>query len=199
MKRIAFILLSAGMLLAQAPFWDTKAPESWNLDQLNTLFTNSPWAQITNGEANAGPAPGLQVYLASARPMQQAEDLRRANAKKKLDDPLWDEYHDYVKDNQGKYIILAVFVPDGRAFGDGGEVKTMEKDTLLRISKRKYTLVGHFPPSSTDPYVRFVFPKDVRPGDKTLIFELYVPGVPSPYRSAEFAVKDLVYQGHQEL
>jgi hypothetical protein len=39
----------------------------------------------------------------------------------------------------------------------------------------------------------------VEPSDKTLYFDLYLPGVPSPYRTAEFTLKDMVVAGKLEL
>jgi hypothetical protein len=35
--------------------------------------------------------------------------------------------------------------------------------------------------------------------DKSLMFDLYVPGVPAPYRNAEFKLKDMVSNGKLEL
>jgi hypothetical protein len=71
----------------------------------------------------------------------------------------------------------------------------MEKESVLRIGRRKYRMTGHFPPAPTDPYLRLVFPREVDPQDKSLRFELYLPGVPSPYRWAEFRLREMRYRG----
>jgi hypothetical protein len=200
--RLRFLLVSivaaCALTAAEAPFWETTPPEKWTVAQLTTLLTDSPWAQIAGLDTRTSNTPGLQVYIASAEPIREAEERRRANGTKQ-DDPSWDEYRDYLRDNLGKYIIVAVFAPNAQAFADGGEVRQMEKDTVLHIGKRKYALVGNFPPSATDPYVRFVFPKDIRPGDKRLTIDMYVPGVPSPWRMVQFDLKEMVFHGRQEL
>ena len=49
------------------------------------------------------------------------------------------------------------------------------------------------------PYLRLAFPRQVELNDKKLYFDLYIPGVPSPFRSAEFTLKDMVVAGKLEL
>jgi hypothetical protein len=39
----------------------------------------------------------------------------------------------------------------------------------------------------------------VTAADKSVIFELYLPGVPIPYRSAEFKLRDMVMNGKLEI
>jgi len=43
--------------------------------------------------------------------------------------------------------------------------------------------------------LRLVFSREVQPGDKKIVFRLYLPGVPFPEREAEFPVKELQYHG----
>ena len=67
------------LLLAAAPFWEAKGPAAWSEDELNQLLTESPWAQVAEGpSANL---PGVQVYLATAKPIQLAEAERERRAK----------------------------------------------------------------------------------------------------------------------
>jgi hypothetical protein len=123
-----------------------------------------------------------------------AEDRLRAARKQPTTDPSWEDYREYLTAEHGKYIVVAVAMPTLRRFADAAEGRQMEKESVLRIGKRKYKLAGHFPPSSTDRHVRLAFPRDVRePGDRSLVFELYVPGV--NYRVAEFKIKDMVFKG----
>lgn len=184
---------TAALLLAAGPaFWHEKPPAEWTLDQVQQLLTDSPWAQM----AGAGPksvAPPVRIYVASAEPVIQAEDRLRAARKQNSTDPSWEDYREYLLAEHGKLIVVAVAMSDPAAFADAAEGRQMEKESVLRIGKRRYKLAGHFPPSSTDPYVRLAFPRDVREGDASLVFELYVPGV--AYRAAEFRLKDMVYHG----
>jgi hypothetical protein len=189
-------LVCATAVFAAVPFWDAKPPAQWTVEELNWLLTDSPWAQMVDPGPRSS-APPLQVYIASADPMIQAEDRARAARKDSSTDPSWLEYRDYVNENAGKYLIVAVSVEDRTAFTDNAETKRMEQESRLRIGRRTYQTTGHFPPSSSDPYVRLVFPKEVREGDKILKLELYIPGASGqPYRQAEFKLKDMLYHGH---
>ena len=182
------------LMAASVPFWETKPVAEWTIDQVSTLLTGSPWAAMVESE-RSGSAAAVQVYVATAEPIEQAEQRARAARKTKTDDPLWQEYLDYLAENKGKVIVLAIRAVKPEAFVDNSETAHMEKESYLRIGKRKYRILGQFPPSSTDPYERLVFPRDVQPGDRDLVFELYIPGTGSPYRRAEFALKDMVYHG----
>jgi hypothetical protein len=191
--KVALWLLPAALLAFGLPFWEAKPPSEWTFDEAQSLLTNSPWAQ--SADAGKGGAPGVQVYLASADPVIQAEDRVRAARKSTAEDPSWTEYRDYLVENTGKSIVLAVAAPKPEALADANESRHMEDESLLRIGKRTYKMTGHFPPTRTDSFVRFVFPADIRPGDRTLRFDLYVPGTGAPYRTAEFRLRDLVYHG----
>jgi hypothetical protein len=141
-----------------------------------------------------GGEPEVFVYLASAKPMQEAEDERRRRRKAKSD-PLAEDYRAWAAENQSKFIVLVVHVPTSLTFSEAEESKRMEKDSFLRVGRKRYSPVIVFPPSSTDEHLRFVFPREVRDSDKRMAFELYVPSIKGPYRDAEFTIKDLMYKG----
>ncbi len=184
------------LFLAAAPFWETASPEAWTSEQMRKLLSESPWAQLADAAGNPGvPVP---VYIATAQPLMLAEDRIRATRKSDGEDPAWTEYREYLAENAGKYIVLAL-VLSGRDLLDNSETRRMEEESVLVVGKRKYHVTGHFPTSSTDPLVRLVFPRDVKETDKTLRFELYVPGTGAPYRQAEFSLKNMVYRGHRSF
>jgi hypothetical protein len=180
-----------------APFWEGKASAQWSNLDLDTMFRNSPWAQTSILSTRIGGEPQVFVYLASAKPMQQAEEERRVRRHQKID-PVAEEYITWAASNLGKYIVLAVHVPTSIAFSDVDETKRIEKESALRVGRKRYPPVMHFVPSSTDEHLRFVFPREVPESAKKLSFEIYVPSVAGPYREAEFAIKDLTYKGTPE-
>ena len=47
--------------LFAAPFWDAKAPANWTEDELQRLFTDSPWAQMVKAPGRVAPGPAVQV------------------------------------------------------------------------------------------------------------------------------------------
>ena len=47
--------------------------------------------------------------------------------------------------------------------------------------------------------LRLIFPRAVKPTDKTVVFRLYLGGLKFPEREVEFRVKDLTYQGKLEM
>jgi hypothetical protein len=193
--RVPSLLIgSVALLAATLPFWDSKPPGDWTLDEARTLLTDSPWAQRVAAGRHSS-APLLDAYVATAEPVEKAEDRIRAARKVVWTDPSWDEYREYMTENAGKFIVLAVSAVKPEAFLDAVETKRMEEESRLRIGRRKYEMAGYFPPSGTDPFVRLVFPKDVRDGDRVLTFELYVPGSGAPYRIAEFQLRDMRYHG----
>ncbi len=181
-------------LLLAAPFWEAKPPRQWSNGDLDLMFRNSPWAQTALLTTRIGGEPQIFVYLASATPMQEAEEERRGRRNRKSD-PVAEEYTTWSADNSGKYIVLAVHVPVSFTFTQESESKRMEKETALRIGRKRYAPLLHFPPSSTDEHLRFVFPRDVPDSAKKLTFEFYVPSIAGPYREAVFALKDLTYKG----
>ena len=68
----------------------------------------------------------------------------------------------------------------------------------MKVGRKKYKMLGHFPPIPSDPYLRLVFPRVVTESDKSVIFELYLPGN-GPYHDAEFRVREMIYQGKLEM
>lgn len=187
----AFLLLA----LSAKPFWETKPPAEWTDQQVRELISDSPWAQPAQSPLEAG---GIPVYLATARPIQEAERelLRRSSRQRPEEDPSAEEYRQFLRENQGTHIILAVRLP---VWIREAEAKKMEEECLLKVGRKKYKMVGHFPPTPGDPYLRLVFPRAVGTSDKAFTFELYLPLAPSPYRTVEFRVKDLMYKGVPEM
>jgi hypothetical protein len=205
-----FAALFSLVLMLAAPFWETKPPEQWDDRELELLMTDSPWAQMVSGPGNASPAAPVQVYLATAGPIDQAErELTRRNRLKRKgpgpgqepppDDSLLEEYRAWLLENRGTNIILAIQMDRSTAFSDEAEIRRMEAESIMRVGRKKIKMTGHFPPSAGDPYLRIAFPRQVQLGDKNLVFELYLPGVPVPYRAAEFTLKSMLVMGKLEL
>lgn len=191
------------LLFLAAPFWENKAPAEWTDDELNRLLTNSPWAQIVAAPAK-GEAPEVQVYLATAAPIEQAERERDRRAGRKRPaspppDPLAEEYRVWFQDNRAAQIVLAVRIFNDKGLSDNRETTRMEQECVMRAGRRKYKTTGHFPPSPGDPYLRLAFPREVEPADKSVTFDLYLPGVPLPFRTVEFSVKDMMLKGKLEM
>jgi hypothetical protein len=201
----AALLLS--LLFFAAPFWETKAPEQWDQRELAQLLTDSPWAQAASGTARAARAPGdVIVFLATAGPMElaEAERQRRARLSRKPgqpepEDPLNEEYQAWLKDNRATQIVVAVHMNVTNALSNESEIRRMEEDSVLHAGRKKLKMTGHFPPTASDPYMRIAFPRQVQLSDKNLVLELYLPGVPEPYRTAQFSLKDMVVMGKLEL
>ncbi len=178
-----------------APFWESRPPSAWTDAELLRLLTDSPWAQP------AGPAPAVPILLATAKPIRdaEAEALDRARRKdRRVPDEPDPDYADFLKEDGGKHIVVAVRV-DARGFLDEAECRRMEQQSVMQVGRRRHGITGHFPPTSSDPYVRLVFPRDIQPGDKSVTFQLYLPGVTGNWKEAEFRLKDLVYQGRTEI
>ena len=196
MGTLLLLLLTAG-----APFWETKTPDRWSDDEIQEVLRASPWAKTLTLETAVGSLPGIPVYLATARPVRDAEEeLRRRPGKQKPSEfASDDEYAEFLKDNPGKYIVLAVALPDPRVLADTKEYSRMEKECQLRIGRETFRLAGHFPPTPSDPYLRLIFPRAVKRDARTLRFELYLPSVPAPYRNADFDVRHLLFKGQPEM
>jgi len=179
--------------LAQS-FWETKPPEAWSVQEIEMLLSNSPWAQPM------GPDPAVLVYFATALPIEDAEGELRLRAKKaqsKLHEPDAD-YLTYLSENRENCLVLAI--PFGKLTADKSqETKRMEEQSVMMVGKKSYKMLGHFPPTPSDPVLRMVFPREVRPTDKKVLFRLYVPGIDFPEREIEFQVKELLYHGKLEM
>lgn len=179
------------LLLFAGPYWEAKAPADWTPEELQRLLTDSPWA-ATNGTA---------MFLATARPMRLAEEQARlrskpANAEMSFTE---EEYREFLRTHDGNVIVLAVDLPDRQQLADAEETRRMERDSFLKAGRKKLRMIGHFPPSDSDPFLRLVFPREVDSKARGLIFELYLPSVTMPYRMIEFRLKDMVYQGRLEM
>lgn len=181
-------LIAMLFFLAQ-PFWETKPPERWTDREIDVMRELSPWTQTI------GPSPELMVWFATAAPIEEAEAEARLRKRNPLPEPDPD-YLDFMRDNRGKVLVLAVAYPTLSGLGkEPNEWKTTEKETLMTVGGKIYKLEGTFPPMPSDPVLRLVFPRPVKPTDKSVAFQLYLPGLPFPERAAEFRVKDLNYRG----
>jgi hypothetical protein len=187
-------LLPVFFLFAQ-PFWETKPPETWTDAEIQKVRTESPWAQQT------AEAPQVVVYFATAAPIEHAETELRLRLKKNPH-PMMEpdpDYLEYLGSHRGENFVLAVTYPTLAGLSDATENKRMEGESVMRIGKKNYGIVGHFPPTPSDPVLRLIFPRAVQPTDKTVVFQLYLGGLKFPEREVEFRVKDLTYQGKLEM
>jgi len=152
----------------------------------------------------------VRVFFATAPIMEQAERerLRRAqlksppknaNAPVPEPDPLAEEYREWLEANRASQIVVALSIPNLTVFSDEREVRRMEEESYLQVGRKKIKMTGHFAPSSGDPYLRLAFPREVRPSDKSIVLQLYLPGIAIPYRQAEFFVKEMIVNGKLEL
>jgi hypothetical protein len=188
-----------------APFWESENPSHWTDEQLRQLLIDSPWAQIVEAPGKTS-APAVQVYLATAAPLEEAERERDSRAKRRqppgkppVEDPLAEEYRAWLNDNHDSQIVVAIRISDVNGLSDAKETKIMEEECVMRAGRKKFKITGHFPPSPSDPYLRLAFPRKVVVEDKVLRFDLYLPGVAIPYREVEFRLVDMVVRGRLEL
>ncbi|MGO9255735.1 MAG: hypothetical protein ACLQU1_05470 [Bryobacteraceae bacterium] len=181
-----YALLPLLFFLAQ-PFWETKPPEKWTSLEIDSLLGNSPWAQIT------GPSPEVVVYLATAQPIEDAEGELRLR-KNPLPEPDPD-YASFISENHDKDIVLAIPYPALSALGKAEEMRSLEEESVMIVGRKTYKIIGYFPPMRSDPVLRLVFPREVQPTDKTVVFRLYLAGISFPEREVQFRLKDLMYHG----
>jgi hypothetical protein len=185
-------LLCMWLALLAAPFWETKAPRDWSDGQVDRLLHDSPWAQMS------GPAPYVQVYLATAEPMREAEaELARRSPKLPRGEPN-EDYVDFLRSEGAHKLVLAIAFKDLKALADAQEEHAMEEESIMKVGRHEYKMEGHFPPVPSDPFLRLVYPRAATERDKTIVFELYVPGY-GPYHDAEFKIKDMLYKGKLEM
>jgi hypothetical protein len=171
------------------PFWETKPPEKWTDHEIDLMRISSPWTQTL------GPAPVLLVWLATAQPMEEAESEARLHRRNPMRQPDPD-YVDFLAANREKVFVLAVAYPTLTGLVKESDAwKRVEKETAMRVGSKSYPVEGLFPPAPSDPALRLIFPRQVRDSDKSVYFQLYLPGLPFPEREAEFRVKDLSYHG----
>ena len=137
------------------------------------------------------------IFLATAAPIEHAEAelrLRLKNNPHPLPEPDPD-YVEYLRDHREQNLVLAITYPTLTGTSDARENKRMEEESVMIVGKKTYQMVGHFPPTPSDPVLRLIFPRVVKAADKTVLFRLYLGGLNFPEREAEFRVKDLTYQG----
>jgi hypothetical protein len=190
--------LSLLLLLSARPFWEAQPAAEWTDAELRQMLAESPWAQTT------GPAPVVTVILATAQPIEEAEAerVRRRNAhpvtgaRRAMPDI---DYLDYVRRHRDEHFVLAIPYSTLAGLGRADEEKRMEEQCSMRVGKRRYGILGHFPPTPSDPVLRLIFPRVVTVADKSVSFELFLPGTTHPARLVEFRVKDLMYKGKLEL
>lgn len=206
MQQSTYMTLVAMLLMLSASFWESKAPADWTDDELLRLFTDSPWAQMAEATAQKeSHGVAVQVYFATAGPMVEAEQerqrryVRKGNGPPAEEDPMAVEYRLWLEDNKATQFVLAIRIPRTKYFDDAGETRHMEEESIMHVGRRKFKMTGHFPPTAYDPYLRLAFPRQVQAGDKSVEFDLYVPGATPPYRSVEFRVKDMIVKGKLEL
>jgi len=181
-------LIAALLFLAQ-PFWETKPPEQWTDREIDVMRGTSPWTQ------SIPPSPELLVWFATAEPVEAAEAEARLRKRNPLHQPDPD-YLDFLRENREKAFVLAIEYPTLSGLSKEADPwKTLEKETSMTVGGRAYRVEGEFPPTPSDPVLRLVFPRSVTINDKSVKFELYLPGLPFPERAAEFRVKDLLYRG----
>src|ERR1700676_683539 len=206
--------LVVALLFFADPFWQAKPPMEWTDVELSQILADSPWAQMATqpGKAqvgkNAGQGQLVQVYLVTAAPIAKAVaergrriELRRPGTAKALaDDPLSEERSAWLADNREGHVIVAARVGDNNAFSRGQETRRMEQDTAMDLGRLRVKMSAYFPPPPTDPHLYLAFPRQpVTDSDKIVTFELYLPGVPGPYRTVTFKVKDMLVDGKVEM
>jgi hypothetical protein len=208
------IWLALAALLFADPFWQTKAAKEWTDAELSQFLANSPWAQMIaqpgkpQGGKNSGEGRLVQVYLATAGPVVKAlaerdrrQELRRPGITKALaEDPLSEERALWFADHRAAYIIVAARVGNNDAFSIEKETGRMERESVMEAGRIQVKVSATFPPTQTDPHLYLAFLREpVVATDKDLSFGLYLPGVPGPYRTVTFKIKDMMVDGKLEM
>ena len=189
-------LLMPMLFFLALPFWEARPPEKWSDAEIAAIRHDSPWAQ-----PSGLPPQQVVIYLATAAPVEQAEGELRLRLKKNphpMTEPDPD-YIEYLRDHRDDAFVLAVTYPTLAGLGHADESARMEEETAMVIGRKEYKILGHFPPTPSDPVLRLIFPRVVKPTDKSVIFRLYLAGLKFPEREVEFRVKDLTYQGKMEM
>jgi len=206
-------LILAALLFAD-PFWQAKPAKEWTDPELSKFLADSPWAQMAAQPAkpqagkNSGEERLVQVYLATAAPVVKAlaerdrrMELRRPGITKTLaEDPLSEERAAWFADHRAAYIIIAARVGNNDAFSIDKETSRMERDSVMEAGRTQVKVSATFPPTQTDPHVYLAFLREpVAATDKDISFGLYLPGVPAPYRTVTFKIKDMMVDGKLEM
>ena len=174
------------------PFWEVRQPPQWSNREVEQMLHNSPWTQ------DCGPDPAMRVFLATAQPIEDAEAELRIRGTQPLREPDPD-YTAYASRNRDTQVILAIDYENRAPSWSQQEIRRMEDESFLLVSRRKHHMVGYFPPTAADPVLRLAFPRDIQSSDKRVVFRLYLPGISFPERDAEFQIKDLLYHGRLEM
>jgi hypothetical protein len=208
------IWLALAALLFVDPFWQTKPAKEWTDAELSQFLADSPWAQMAaqpgkpQGGKNSGEGRLVQVYLATAGPVVKAlaerdrrMELRRPGITKALaEDPLSEERAAWFADHRAAYIIVAARVGNNDGFSIEKETGRMERESVLEAGRIQVKVSATFPPTQTDPHLYLAFLREpVAASGKDLSFGLYLPGVPAPYRTVTFKIKDMVMDGKLEM
>jgi hypothetical protein len=197
-RRNAMHLAIGLLLLLAAPFWEEKSAEAWTSAEIQFLFQGSPWSQTMEATTRITELPPVPVYLASAEPVRAAEAELLRRRREQLGAgavTLSEEYLEFLELNRGKVVVLAVSYPQAGALQDAAELEAMQAESRLKAGRQRSPLAGYFPPTPSDPYLRLVFGRSVDDKTRQLEFDLYLPGVPSPFRRAVFRLRDLAYRG----
>ncbi len=182
------------LMFPNGPFWEALPPGEWTGGQIAALLAESPWVSSQEG---------AHIFLASAKPIREAE-IERWTRRQPEDELAAQEYTEsseyieFIRDNADDYIVLAVHIPYPQYLLSPKDTKAMENRCFLVTGGKRHKLVGHFPPTPGDRYLRLVFPRLIDPSTREFHFRLYVPGVPNPYRRVEFLTENLTYHGHPE-
>jgi hypothetical protein len=174
------------------PFWNTKTPDQWTLEEIDAVRRTSPWVQTV------GENPPVLMFLATAAPIEDAENQLRIRSKGALRPPDAD-YAEFLQANRDKVFVLAISWPRPQELGTLAERKRMEDQSVLEVGHKEYHITGHFLPGPADPVLRLVFPRVVKPSDKNMTIRLYLPGISFPEREVQFWTKDLMYRGKLEM
>jgi hypothetical protein len=194
-------VFGVALLLAAAPFWEAKPPAEWSNEELTRMVTDSPWGQSVGPMRSFPGAAPVAVFFASAKPVRMAEE----EARKRYQKPGAEgsgadaDFREFLEKDDGKSIVIAVQMRDRRVLAEGEEMKRMERESVLRLGRRKYHVMLQFSPGPNDPFLRLVFPREVEPADRRIDLSLYVPGEGAPYREASFSLKDMMFEGKLEL
>lgn len=206
-------LILAALLFAD-PFWQTKPAKEWTDAELSQLLSDSPWAQMAaqpgkpQGGKNSSEERLVQVYLATAGPVVTAlaerdrrMELRRPGITKALaEDPLSEERAAWFADHRAAYIIVAARVGNNDAFSIDKETARMERESVMEAGRIQVKVGATFPPTQTDQHLYLAFLREpVAASGKDLTFGLYLPGVPVPYRTVTFKIKDMTVDGKLEM
>jgi hypothetical protein len=184
--------LALFFFLAQ-PFWEAKPPEQWTDHEIDLMRISSPWSQTL------GPAPELLTWFATAQPIEEAEAEARLHKRSPLQEPDPD-YLGFLAENREKVFVLAIAYPTLTGLSKEADTwKAVQKETVMHLGAKSYRIEGLFPPEPSDPVLRLIFPRAVKPTDKSIDFQLYLPGLPFPEREAQFWLKDLFYHGKMTM